>query len=286
MNRWIPSLAASLALHGLLFALPGMPLRSTAAPPAIRLVLRDLPPPAPPAPAPSKEPGAPETPMPPLSSALPAQSSPPAVETPPAPVVELSPPVAPPVEPAREEPKKIAPPPTAQRPAPPTEAKRTVKSTPSNQKPPTKPAAASVPKKQAAAPVPSPSPTPTQSGRSPTAPVQANPNPSAAYSGTPDGPSSGKASTVPAPEGPVDVAILKVLKKPAPEYPMTSRKRGEEGRVTILITIQSGRVTEASVERSSGFTRLDNAALQAVRRWIFDHQGTVRARVPVRFTLK
>ena len=91
---------------------------------------------------------------------------------------------------------------------------------------------------------------------------------------------------MPTSAGPVDVAVLKALKKPAPTYPMTSRKRGQEGTVTVLITIRSGRVTEASVEQSSGFSRLDNAAIQAVRRWTFDHQGTVRARVPVRFSLK
>lgn len=86
--------------------------------------------------------------------------------------------------------------------------------------------------------------------------------------------------------GPVDVETLRILSKTPPEYPLFSRKRREEGRLTILITIQSGRVIDARVEQGSGHPRLDEAALRAVRTWRFDHAGRIRARVPVRFQLK
>ena len=38
--------------------------------------------------------------------------------------------------------------------------------------------------------------------------------------------------------GPVDVRTLKILSKTPPEYPLFSRKRHEEGKLTILITIK------------------------------------------------
>lgn len=41
----------------------------------------------------------------------------------------------------------------------------------------------------------------------------------------------------------------------SPEYPVISRRMGEEGEVRLLLRIDAeGRVTEASVERSSGFS--------------------------------
>ena len=86
--------------------------------------------------------------------------------------------------------------------------------------------------------------------------------------------------------GPVDVGTLKILSKTPPEYPLFSRRRREEGKLTILITIESGRVVDAVVENGSGHARLDEAALKAVRTWMFDHAGRIRARVPVSFRLE
>lgn len=100
--------------------------------------------------------------------------------------------------------------------------------------------------------------------------------------GSGEGTSSGPGAET----GPVDVGTLRILSRTPPEYPLFSRKRREEGRLTILITIQSGRVTDAQVERGSGYPRLDEAALRAVRTWRFDHPGRIRARVPVSFRLE
>ena len=48
-----------------------------------------------------------------------------------------------------------------------------------------------------------------------------------------------------------------------------SRRLGEEGQVILLLTVdQRGRVVAAKVEKTSGFERLDTAALvEATRRW-------------------
>lgn len=96
------------------------------------------------------------------------------------------------------------------------------------------------------------------------------------------GPSAGLAGGT----GPVDVGTLKILSKTPPEYPLFSRRRREEGKLTILITIESGRVVDAVVENGSGHARLDEAALKAVRTWRFGHEGRIRARVPVSFLLE
>lgn len=55
---------------------------------------------------------------------------------------------------------------------------------------------------------------------------------------------------------------------PPPAYPSASRRAKEQGRVMLAIHIdERGRVTEARVHRSSGYRRLDQAALDAVRHW-------------------
>lgn len=85
---------------------------------------------------------------------------------------------------------------------------------------------------------------------------------------------------------PVDGESLSIVKRIVPIYPLFSRKRGEEGKAVILVTIQSGRVTDAKVERSSGSTRLDAVALRASRLWIFSEKITARARIPFLFQLE
>lgn len=58
------------------------------------------------------------------------------------------------------------------------------------------------------------------------------------------------------------------LQNPAPVYPVLSRKLKEQGTVVLkLLVLANGRVGEVSIEQSSGYPRLDESALQAVRRW-------------------
>jgi len=58
------------------------------------------------------------------------------------------------------------------------------------------------------------------------------------------------------------------LDNPKPTYPAFSRRLGEQGRVQLLVYIlPNGTVGEIKVKQSSGFSRLDQAALETVRRW-------------------
>ena len=88
------------------------------------------------------------------------------------------------------------------------------------------------------------------------------------------------------PERVVELNTLEVIKKVLPDYSSFSRKRKEEGTVKIIATVTDGRVVSAEVESSSGYPRLDESALRAVRQWLFKNSGTVRVRVPVAFRLK
>ena len=60
------------------------------------------------------------------------------------------------------------------------------------------------------------------------------------------------------------------LDNPAPAYPTMSRRQHEEGRVLLRVLVAAdGRAESVEIATSSGFERLDRAALDAVRRWRF-----------------
>lgn len=70
--------------------------------------------------------------------------------------------------------------------------------------------------------------------------------------------------------GPVSVPNLNtnLMSGAPPAYPMGSRRKREQGTVVLRLVISpEGRVTEISVNRSSGFPALDDAAMAAVRKW-------------------
>jgi protein TonB len=76
----------------------------------------------------------------------------------------------------------------------------------------------------------------------------------------------------PTPPVPVTAARFNAdyLKNPAPGYPVMSRRLGEEGRVLLLVRVTPQGLPESVVvNQSSGFSRLDEAALAAVRQWRF-----------------
>ncbi len=74
----------------------------------------------------------------------------------------------------------------------------------------------------------------------------------------------------PAPRGPEnlgEISARMVSAKP-PRYPVESRRGHEQGTVVLAVLLATdGRVAEVSVSRSSGFARLDKAAVDAVRDW-------------------
>lgn len=60
------------------------------------------------------------------------------------------------------------------------------------------------------------------------------------------------------------------LNNPAPIYPPTARRRGEQGRVMLRVQVSSsGQAQDVQLYTSSGSSALDDAAIQAVRRWRF-----------------
>ena len=60
------------------------------------------------------------------------------------------------------------------------------------------------------------------------------------------------------------------LNNPRPAYPSMSRRLGEEGRVEVEVQVQpDGLPSKVSLKRSSGYSRLDDAALEAIKRWKF-----------------
>ncbi|HAV73997.1 MAG TPA: energy transducer TonB [Limnobacter sp.] len=133
--------------------------------------------------------------------------------------------------------------------------------------PPPKPEPKPVPTpKPVAKPTPKPTPKPEPVREVAQEPVQqAAPTP-------PAPPSPPVQQATPAPEAPAPVTPPRTdaahLNNPAPQYPALSRRLGEQGRVMLDVYIlPDGSVGEIKLNRSSGFPRLDNAALQAVKTW-------------------
>lgn len=60
------------------------------------------------------------------------------------------------------------------------------------------------------------------------------------------------------------------LDNPPPSYPLAARRKGDEGTVTLRVLVtQDGVPGNVVIDRSSGSTALDAAALAAVRAWRF-----------------
>jgi protein TonB len=63
---------------------------------------------------------------------------------------------------------------------------------------------------------------------------------------------------------------LKTSNRVEPAYPSASRRAGEEGTVRLKVLVdEKGRPRDVSIANSSGFSRLDQAAMEAVRKWRF-----------------
>lgn len=76
----------------------------------------------------------------------------------------------------------------------------------------------------------------------------------------------------PAPPAPLVLPVFNAnyLENPAPQYPPASRRMGEQGQVMLRVYVSpKGRAERVDIKTSSGFDRLDRAAIDAVQSWRF-----------------
>jgi protein TonB len=81
-----------------------------------------------------------------------------------------------------------------------------------------------------------------------------------------------RAAPDPGPDDPVTAPRFDAayLKNPAPAYPASSRRLHEQGTVLLRVRVSAqGAPVEVLVDGSSGSSRLDEAAVTAVRQWRF-----------------
>lgn len=142
-------------------------------------------------------------------------------------------------------------------------------------KQPKKPLQAPLPVMTAAAPVPQSQPTFTVAPQPPAPPVP-----------------------VPLTAAPVVLASAArfdadYLNNPKPHYPSASRRLREEGEVMLRVRVSAAGLAEnVEIKHSSGFIRLDQAAVDAVTRWRFvparrgDEAVAAWVQVPITFNLQ
>jgi protein TonB len=83
------------------------------------------------------------------------------------------------------------------------------------------------------------------------------------------------------------------LDNPAPKYPSVSRRLGEQGLVLLRVQVTAdGAAESVELQTGSGSNRLDQAALEAVKKWRFvpakrgEQSVSASVVVPVRFSLE
>ena len=60
------------------------------------------------------------------------------------------------------------------------------------------------------------------------------------------------------------------LNNPRPAYPSISRRMNEQGKVMLRVFVDAtGQPQQIEIKESSGFDRLDKAAVASVQRWRF-----------------
>lgn len=87
--------------------------------------------------------------------------------------------------------------------------------------------------------------------------------------------------------------FAKGLDNPKPPYPLMSRRLNEEGKVVLNVCVSlSGLVEKLKLEKTSGYQRLDDIALETVKKWKFipaknqDRDINACYLLPVQFILR
>ncbi len=147
---------------------------------------------------------------------------------------------------------------------------------------------------------PTPAPRPQPVATPSPAPSDLAPQVAPAEPAAPAAPTPAVAPSPPAPAAPPAPPAVVLpstqadyLNNPRPPYPPLSRRLGEQGKVVLRVFIETdGTAARAEVRTSSGFERLDQAALQTVLRWRYvpgKRGGTPEAMwvtVPINFVLE
>lgn len=83
------------------------------------------------------------------------------------------------------------------------------------------------------------------------------------------------------------------LNNPAPDYPSISRREGEQGLVLLRVQVTAnGTAASVELQTGSGSDRLDQAALEAVKKWRFvpakrgEQSVSASVTVPVSFSIE
>jgi periplasmic protein TonB len=86
-----------------------------------------------------------------------------------------------------------------------------------------------------------------------------------------DEPAPNAISAQTSPSPPVaETADMKVNRRVDPVYPSGSRRDGEQGTGQFRVLVdENGKPQDVQVLKSTGFPRLDTAALEAIRKWAF-----------------
>jgi len=160
---------------------------------------------------------------------------------------------------------------------------------------PTKPQPKPEPPRQVKVTTPKPQPQPQQARIEPVPALPPTPNAIAAPPAPPAPPAPAAPAEAPAPvsSAPRAVGIGEIqCTPPQPTYPSQSRRMGETGRAVVrLTTDEGGKVVKTSVVNSSGSSRLDQAAEDAVKRMRCKpymengHAVAVTAQQPIAFEL-
>ena len=110
-----------------------------------------------------------------------------------------------------------------------------------------------------------------------------------------DGMQNQQAKTDQAGSAPVTMPnpFAKGLDNPKPPYPLMSRRLNEEGKVVLNVCVSlTGLVEKLKLEKTSGYQRLDDIALETVKKWKFipakNHDRDINAcyLLPVQFILR
>jgi TonB family protein len=82
-------------------------------------------------------------------------------------------------------------------------------------------------------------------------------------------------------------SALDLVFAPKPDYPYSERSHHNEGTAVVRmdIDLKTGNTTYVTLIRSSGFPKLDEAAVRALARWRFKPGKWKEAEVPVTFTM-